>query len=184
MGAPRTSIVLIGLRRSGKTSLGRARAAATGRAFLDTDELLSARTGRSAAEWLRTEGESSLRVQEGALLRALVAERAQIAIRADGAEPMVLATGGGTVLAPGAPTLLPQLGQVIWLDISAATAAARAESADDAIERPLLAGRTVAEEAVLHQAQREPVYTSLANVRVDANALGQETFRRLMLIAG
>ncbi len=164
MGASRTSIVLIGLRRSGKTSLGRALAAATGRAFLDTDELLCARTGRSAAEWLLSEGEAALREQEGALLRALVAEIAQRT------EPIVLATGGGSVLAPDAARLLAQLGRVIWLDISAATAVARAESADDAIERPLLAGRTVAEEAVLLHAQRSPIYEALARNRIDASA--------------
>lgn len=163
MGAPRTSIVLIGLRRSGKTTLGRALAAATGRTFLDTDELLLQRTGRSAAEWLRSAGEAALRAAEAELLSALVAERGS------DAGPCVLATGGGTVLARNAAALLPRLGRVIWLDISVATAAARATASMDEHERPLLIGRSVAEESALLHAQRAPLYAALAAARIDAN---------------
>ena len=174
MDAARTSLVLIGLRRSGKSTLGRALARATARDFLDSDELLAERTGRTAADWLRVSGEAGLREQESALLEDLVR------VRAHSGNLMVLALGGGAVLAPEAPALIPQLGTVIWLDISAEEARARAEAACDELARPRLAGASASEEAVLLHRQRSPIYAALSQIRVDANAPVAVVLERLL----
>lgn len=83
------SFLLIGHRTSGKTVLGRRLAEARGLAFLDLDDIIEAREGRSAAE-LVTEDESRFRRLEQELLIELVAER----------RPAVIATGGGCIAWP------------------------------------------------------------------------------------
>jgi shikimate kinase len=78
------SILLIGHRTSGKTVLGRKLAKARGLAFLDLDEIIETREGRSAAE-LVSENEPRFRRLEQELLLELVADP----------RPAVLTTGAG-----------------------------------------------------------------------------------------
>jgi shikimate kinase len=73
---------------SGKTTVGKKLARVLGRRFIDADDELAERTGRSVAEWFTDEGEAGFRVAEAELLAAVLAD----------SEPTVLGAGGGVVV--------------------------------------------------------------------------------------
>ena len=70
----RAPVWLIGLMGCGKTTVGRALAAETGRPYLDNDALIAARAGHTTEELARRGG-PELHLQEAAYVRNLVATR-------------------------------------------------------------------------------------------------------------
>jgi shikimate kinase len=81
------SVVLIGYRGSGKTTVGRMLAKRLGRTFVDCDDLIVAREGKSIREIFAAGGEEAFRRLEAAVI-------AELASKAD----QVIAVGGGAVL--------------------------------------------------------------------------------------
>jgi shikimate kinase len=77
-------IVLIGFMGSGKSTVGSLLARRLGRAFVDTDDLVEGRAGKTVQRIFAEEGEAAFRDAEAEVLRAL-ARRSGI----------VVATGGG-----------------------------------------------------------------------------------------
>jgi 3-dehydroquinate synthetase/shikimate kinase len=116
-------IVLVGLPGSGKSVVGRLLARRLGRPFVDTDDLVEHRTGRSPAEVIDQDGEPAFRA----------AERAAIGAIAGGA---VVATGGGTLNDPLNRWDLWRHGTAVWLQAPEESLVTRV-AADDTI-RPLL----------------------------------------------
>jgi shikimate kinase / 3-dehydroquinate synthase len=82
-------VALVGFMGAGKTTLGKTAAARIGRGFVDLDEEIERRTGSTIVE-LFADGEGSFRSVEEEIVGELLA----------GAEPLVLALGGGAVLSP------------------------------------------------------------------------------------
>jgi len=152
---PRSSLLLVGLRGSGKTTVGRALARELGRPFVDLDDEVLRLTGRSAAQWIDAQGVEALRVVEARALAGL-----------EGRRGLVIATGGGVLERRGHAERLRALGLVVWLDVSAATAAGRL--AQDATLRPRLtdAPDPAAELARLKTA-RDPHYAAAAHLRLE-----------------
>ncbi len=101
-------LVLIGLRGSGKTTVGQLLAARLGWPFLDTDQLLQQRAGRTIRELFDEGGES--------LFRRIEADAVQDCARRD---RVVLATGGGAILNPQSAAALKANGLVVHLSASA-----------------------------------------------------------------
>ncbi|MBI1809937.1 MAG: shikimate kinase [Gemmatimonadetes bacterium] len=164
-------IILVGLPGSGKSTVGAALAAAIGRAFLDFDEEIARRAGRTVAEIFAADGEAHFRAAE----RALTAEL-------QGAEPMVLAPGGGWIATPGNLELLRPPGTVVYLAVSPLTALDRMGS--EVVTRPLLAATERAEalEALLER--RKPLYLQ-ANHVVSTDLLApDDVVRRIVALAG
>jgi shikimate kinase len=112
---------------SGKTTVGRRLAARWSVPFLDSDEQVEARTGRTVADIFRTDGEPAF--------RRLEAEALAAALRAEPAG--VIAAAGGVVLDAGNRALLASSGTVVWLRADAAVLLARIGAAGDD-HRPLL----------------------------------------------
>jgi shikimate kinase len=165
-GSPVTStrhLVLVGLMASGKTTVGKPLAARLGRPFVDNDDLLEARTGRTAREIAAAAGADALHLCEAEALVDALARPVPAVVAAAAAAPLE---------APAAEALRSH--DVIYLRATPAVLAARlanAPAGDD--HRPLVARDA---RAVLDAqfAARDERYRELATVTVDANAEGYE----------
>jgi shikimate kinase len=102
---PAPNLFLIGPMGAGKTTVGRQLAELFRMPFLDLDQEIEARTGAPVGLIFEVEGEEGFRRREAALLAELAARNG-----------LVLATGGGAVLADESRRRLRARGFVIWLD--------------------------------------------------------------------
>ena len=98
------NIILIGMPGCGKSSVGKALAAALNRPFIDADEEIVRRAGCSIPEIFATQGEAGFRRLESAVLADLGKQSG-----------IVLATGGGCVTRPENYPSLHQNGCIVWL---------------------------------------------------------------------
>jgi shikimate kinase len=147
-------VVLVGLMGSGKTTVGRLLAQRLGRPFVDSDEVIEAREGRTVREIWLTDGEPVFReLETGALRAALAAE-----------VPSVIAAAGGVVLADRNRRAINESGvDVVWLHADPAVLVGRAKRGD---HRPLLDGDP---EATLRAmaTDREELYREVATTTID-----------------
>lgn len=156
-------VILIGLRGSGKTTVGRELARYWGVGFVDLDDVTPGSLDcATAGEALRSKGEAAFRAAEANALRETLTS----------APPScVLALGGGTPTAPGAADMLrgqvaSGRARVIYLHASPTALRARL-SADNAIERPSLTRRPALDEIGEVYAKRDALYRSIASVIVE-----------------
>ena len=149
------NIFLVGLMGAGKSTIGRQLARRLGKEFRDSDGEIEKRTGVNIDVIFDIEGEQGFRRRETEMLRELVAARG-----------VVLATGGGAVLAPENQALLRDNGFIIYLKASAEHLAGRLRLDR---RRPLLqSGDKLAKIREL-MTRREPVYQQLADMVVETN---------------
>jgi shikimate kinase len=148
-------VILVGFMGAGKSSVGRLIARRLGRCFVETDDLIVSRAGRSIPAIFRDGGESRFRALEAEAVELLRLKRGD-----------VVATGGGLPCRPGRMDLLKSLGTVVWLK---GDFAAMYERAQRAGERPMLAERPVSEVEALYR-EREPYYAQ-AQLTVDTRGL-------------
>jgi shikimate kinase len=148
-------VVLVGLMGSGKTTVGRRLARQLDRDFVDADVALEETAGRSIAAIFADDGEAAFREIECDVLSSLL----------DRPEPVVVAAGGGAVVAEANRTRLadPSV-TVVWLDASPAFLASRAQAK---AHRPLLASGDPRETFVRLHAERAPLYAEVADLVVD-----------------
>ncbi|MED6333957.1 MAG: shikimate kinase [Planctomycetota bacterium] len=161
------TVALIGLRCTGKTSVGRCLARLSGRPFVDLDrEIERAWAGGSvdeqrssatpsAGELLGELGESAFRDLEEAALRAV--------LQCGGAP--VLATGGGAVERAVCRELLARC-RCVWLRADPRVLAAR--MAADPVPRPALGSGSAADELAGLAQQREAWFVQLACLVVES----------------
>src|SRR5438874_11029275 len=126
-----TNIVLTGFMGSGKTTVGRLVARQFQREFVDTDELLAARGGIPIHDMIARFGIDQMRVLESELCVEL-AERSGL----------VIATGGGMLVADVNRARLARGAMLFCLDASPAELTRRLSGAAD---RPLLNARPPAQ---------------------------------------
>lgn len=145
-------VFLVGPMGAGKTTIGRHLASALGLSFVDSDREIEERTGASIPLIFDIEGESGFRRRE----RAMIDELTQ-------RPGIVLATGGGAVLAEENRCHLVARGTVIYLET---TVERQLERTRLDRNRPLLEGenpRTRLEELMRI---REPLYREVADIIV------------------
>ena len=152
------TVFLVGLRASGKTSLGRLVAANLGLPFADTDELVTQRAGKSIAGIVEDGGWEAFRRLETEVLEDIAGA------------PMVAATGGGIVLAEENRELLKQGGPVFYLLATTLCVVERLTRDMDPVNRPPLTELPLAEEMGRLREERDPLYMQVANF-----VLGAET---------
>ena len=104
-------IFLTGLSGSGKSTVGREVARLLGWDCVDTDDLLAERTGLPAGQALLEYGEPGFRQLESEILMS-----------ASGPERVVIATGGGAVIAEANRNFMLEHGLVVYLNVSTETA--------------------------------------------------------------
>ena len=149
------NIVLTGFMCTGKSEVGRRLAKRLGRPFVDTDQLIEGRAGKSVAAIFRDDGEDAFR----ALEREVVATAAV-------GEDTVIAVGGGAVLDPVNVERLRAAGIVVCLTADADTILRRV---GDVARRPLLAGGDPRGTVESLLATRGPAYEAAADVTVDTS---------------
>jgi shikimate kinase len=177
--SPRNRTVLLGLRGSGKTTLGRLLAERLQVPFIDLDDVTVARCGQASVSALfRSVGEPAFRAAECAAL-AHVLQDASTA----GA---VIALGGGTPTTPEVRALLEAARtagaiRTILLEAPAEILGQRLTLSPG--DRPLLAGTSFAEEAVLLGKDRLPIYRLLADAVVATGGDTAESVRLLQRAA-
>ncbi len=142
--APRRHVVLVGLPGSGKTTVGRLVAAALGAPFVDLDEAVERRAGKSVARIFAEAGERAFRALEAELGAAALA-----------GPPVVIAPGGGYLTDAVTLRAARRSGLLVYLETGAAVAAARLEGGAG---RPLLAGGASPARLAALLAAREPLY--------------------------
>ena len=152
------SVILVGFMGAGKSMCGRLLARRLGRCFVETDDMIVAREGRSIPDIFERDGEERFRKLEADVLTALALKPGQ-----------VIATGGGLPCRAGRMEALRALGTVVWLRGRLEDLCERARRSGD---RPMLAGRAAEEVEALYRA-REPYYAR-AHVTVDTTGLGPD----------
>ena len=151
------NIVLIGYRGAGKTAVGKVLARKLGFTFLDTDEMIEARTGRSIGEIVREKGWPFFRGLE----REVLVDLGPV-------ETAAIVTGGGIPEDPENRETLRRLGRVVWLTAATEETLRRLQG-DGTTEtrRPPLEGTDLEGEIERILARRIPCYEAAANWTID-----------------
>ena len=158
------NLILVGMMGSGKTTIGRALSKHFGKVFVDSDEEVQKRTGVTISHIFDIEGETGFRQREIAVIHDLM-------IR----DNLVLATGGGAVLAEQNREMLRQNGIVIYLKAGVHDLWQRTRHDRN---RPLLqTADPYAKLTELFQ-QRDPLYRQVADIVVQS---GKQSAHALML---
>jgi shikimate kinase len=108
------NIVLTGSTGSGKTTVGRQLAQLAGLGFIDVDQMVERKAGKSIAAIFDSEGESVFREMESAVLSELQSARGQ-----------VIAVGGGALLSDDSIAVAQRIGPIVWVQSSPVEVARR-----------------------------------------------------------
>lgn len=151
-----SNVLLIGMPGCGKSSVGRALAAALDRPFIDADAEIEGEAGMTIPDIFAREGEAGFRVRETAVLARLG--------QGSGA---VIATGGGCVTRRENYPLLHQNGTIVWLrrDLAKLPTAGRPLSQQNSAE-------------ALY-AQRRDKYAAFADITVGNNGALDDTVAQI-----
>lgn len=150
------NIFLVGLMGAGKTSVGRMLARRLNKDFYDADAEIERSTGVKIPVIFEIEGEPGFRAREEKVIERLTAMHS-----------IVLATGGGAVLSETNRNRLRNNGHVIYLRAVPEDLWRRTRRDHS---RPLLqTANPLARLKALH-AERDPLYTEVADLIVDTGA--------------
>lgn len=163
------AVALMGLRGSGKSTVGRRLAEEMGRPFIDLDDralaLLGAATVTEA--WSR-HGEPAFRAAELSALERVL----------EGEPEAVVALGGGTGMIAGFDRVAAGRARVIYLRAAPGVLAGRISDADE--NRPALRGESATAEMERVFAERDPRYRELAASEVDASEPVERVVERVL----
>ena len=152
-------ITLTGFMGSGKTTVGKVLADFLGCPFVDLDELIVKKSGKSIPKIFEQDGEPAFRLLEAKLLRQTVEKYTE--------NTAVLAPGGGAILAPASAAILHEKTVCIYLRATLDTLLQRL--AGETAGRPLADASLAA-----RLAAREPIYEATAHVIIDTDGLAPD----------
>ena len=162
------SIFLVGLMGAGKTTIGRLLARRLKRTFFDSDHEIESRCGVRIPVIFDVEGEAGFRARESAVIAELTA-----------LEGIVLATGGGAVLAEGNRRHLAGRGTVIYLHSAPVHLWERTRRGRN---RPLLAAADPKKRLEELYRHRDPLYREVADLVIDTGRQSASTLVKRLLI--
>ena len=142
----------------GKTSVGAAVAARSGRRHVDLDRAVTQLAGRSIGVIFHEGGEAAFRAYEEEALAV------QLAVE----DPLVISTGGGVLIGGSNREVLARSATVVWLRATPETLAGRV---GDPAGRPLLADGEPLEVLRRLADERGPAYETAADVVLDTDGL-------------
>jgi shikimate kinase len=146
-------VTLIGYRGCGKTVVARQLAERLGWTFIDTDDAVEQKSGKTIREIFQTDGEIAFRRIEAEVLDDALAGRRR-----------VISAGGGAVLARRNRKALRSTGVCVWLTAPAAELHRRVEAdAHSATRRPDLSSHPGLREVEAVLQARLPVYEATAD---------------------
>lgn len=137
---------------AGKSTVGKQLAKSLGRDFYDSDKELEKRTGVSISWIFEMEGEQGFRIREQKIIDELT-----------GLKDIVLATGGGVVLAEENRRVLRSRGHVVYLSASVEQLLKRT-SKDKS--RPLLQTENPKQRIKDIMSVRDPLYRDVADIEL------------------
>lgn len=156
---PATTIVLIGYRGTGKTTIAQLVALRLGYDWVDADVETELALGMSIAECFAEQGEARFRYAESQVVAGLCAR-----------QRAVIALGGGAVLREESRQRLTECDAVVWLKASPATIEQRIAADPTSVgRRPNLTNHGGRNEIEALLAEREPIYRSCATLEVDTD---------------
>lgn len=150
-----STIVLVGVPGAGKTTVGKLLARELGLEFLDSDQVIETRLGKSVSDIFTEDGEPAFRQIEHDVIIELL-----------DSSHTVLALGGGS-LGNDDTRAKVKKAETVWLVAGLAQAVDRVGMNRN---RPLLLGNVRGQLADL-MAAREPLYKEVAKVAVDTSKL-------------
>ena len=152
-------LFLIGYRGTGKTTVARQLAERLACEWVDADDLVEERAGKSIAQIFADDGELAFRDLEAAVVRELC-----------GRLGCVVALGGGAVLREDSRRAIGEAGPVVWLRAGVESIMARlAADAATSSRRPKLTSAGGREEIETVLAARTPIYEACATLIVDTD---------------
>ncbi len=146
-------VLLVGMMGSGKSTIGRLLADATGWPYVDNDELVSRTRGSTARDIADEGGVDAVRDAESDALDIGLREEA----------PCIVGVAAGTILASENRGRMRDAGIVVWLDADPATLASRAVGA---AHRPWLDDDPESWMRVTAE-KRAALYDEVADIRAD-----------------
>lgn len=147
------NIYLVGLMGAGKTTIGRLLAKHLHKTFYDTDHEIERRTGVNIPLIFEVEGEAGFRKRETSIIEELSHKK-----------NIVMATGGGAVLAEKNRDTLKQRGTVVYLKANVHELWQRTRNDKN---RPLLQTADPHEKLKQLFAERDPLYTEVAALVIE-----------------
>jgi len=153
MHSSASNIFLVGPMGAGKTTIGRLLAEELHKEFLDSDQVIEERAGADIAWIFDVEGEAGFRERERKVIEELSA-----------LDNLVLATGGGAILAEENRRHLRKGGTVVYL---MATVSQQVERTRRDQKRPLLRNTPDPRAKLTELMQkRDPLYREIADIVV------------------
>ena len=146
-------LILIGMMGAGKTTVGKELARRRKIRFADCDHEIVARTGVSIPTIFEIEGEAGFRRRETQMIDELTQ-----------ASDIVIATGGGVVIAAENRALMRERGVVIYLNVAPQILFERTRHDRN---RPLLQVENPRQRIEELHRQRDPLYREVAHIIVD-----------------
>lgn len=148
------SIALIGLRGSGKTSLGKLLAKKLHFTFFDTDEIFLQQEKQSIADYVASFGWEAFRDKEEQILAKLPREKA------------ILSCGGGIILRETNRVFLKQFVFTVFLDVPVNVLVERLEKDAKAEQRPAFTAKSLAEEMKELYTARKALYADTCQYKL------------------
>lgn len=149
-----TNIILIGMRGSGKSSIGKTIAELAQMEFIDTDQLIEQNAGITIPQIVEQHGWDYFRKLEAETIQALNLQNS------------VVSTGGGVILNPKNTSKLKQLGTIVYLEANPEILAQRTKNSD----RPALKDNLTLEQELAQLLQeRQDLYQQAADITINVS---------------
>jgi len=143
----RPNIILTGFMGTGKTTVGRLLADLLGYDFVDTDQMIEARSGQCISEIFREKGEAAFRAMEASVAQELSEK-----------EGLVISTGGRMMLDSANAAVLGKRGRIFCL-VATPEEIVQRVTQNSEIQRPLLNAPNPMERVVELLQQRGEAYS-------------------------
>lgn len=149
------NIILIGMRGTGKTTIGRKLAEKLNYRFIETDLLIEDKTGMKIKDFVSKFGWPKFRERETEVLKSLSGNNT------------VLSTGGGVVVKEENISLIRKFGKIIWLRAGIETMIKRIGNDTN---RPFVTGaKSMKEDLENLVKEREELYQKAADYVIDTD---------------